>query len=275
MPPTLTLRCALSLLLACCAFAAGATPPKRPAHVVLVIEENRSFRSLIGNSEAPYINALAQQGALFVRSYAVTHPSEPNYLALFSGDTQGVTDDSCPHSYRTPQLAGALAAKQLSFAIYSEDLPEVGFTGCASDNKLYRRKHNPVPDFPAVPDTANQPFSAFPADYSKLPTVSFVVPNMMDDMHDGTAAQADAWLKRNLDAYIQWAKKNGSLLILTWDEDDGSDNNRIVTLVLGAGIKPGRYRQRIDHYDVLRTLTDMYGVTPIGHAAQAKPMTGI
>ncbi len=151
-------------LLALTSINAFAALPK-PAHVVLVIEENRSFQTLIGKTkEAPYINELAQQGALLTQSFAITHPSEPTYLALFAGDTQGLADDSCPHDYTRPNLAGALAAQALSFAIYSEDLPTVGFTGCASDNKLYRRKHNPVPNFASVPDEANQPFGNFPGD---------------------------------------------------------------------------------------------------------------
>jgi len=254
--------------------AFGANPPK-PAHVVLVIEENRPFQTLIGGKDAPYINELAGKGALFTRSFAITHPSEPNYLALFAGDTEGLADDSCPHSYSGPNLADALSAKGLSFAIYSENLPQEGFADCGTLDKLYRRKHNPVPNFASVPTEANQPFSSFPADYSKLPTVAYVVPNMMNDMHDGTVQQADAWLKQNLDGYMQWALKNHSLLIVTWDEDDGTQNNQIATIVIGQGVKPGHYDQKIDHYSVLRTLTDMYKLKPIGHAAKAKPIKGI
>ncbi|HEV2111341.1 MAG TPA: alkaline phosphatase family protein [Gammaproteobacteria bacterium] len=274
MRPWLLTTVSLAIALASSASAFGAKPPKA-AHVVLVIEENRSFQTLIGSKDAPYINELAGKGALFTRSYAITHPSEPNYLALFAGDTEGLADDSCPHSYTGANLADALSAKGLSFAIYSENLPQQGFADCGTLDKLYRRKHNPVPNFASVPTEANQPFSAFPADYSKLPTVAYVVPNMMDDMHDGTVRQADAWLKQNLDAYLQWALKNHSLLIVTWDEDDGTQDNQIATIVIGQGVKPGRYDQKIDHYSVLRTLTDIYRLKPIGHAAKAKPISGI
>ena len=267
----------MSLLpLICATDVIGARAPlPRPAHVVLVIEENRSFQTLIGSKEAPYINQLAQAGALFTQSFALTHPSEPNYLALFAGDTQGLADDSCPHDYSGANLATALAEKKLGFAIYSEDLPAAGFAGCASDNKLYRRKHNPVPNYASVPAEANQPFSAFPSDYAQLPQVAYVVPNMMNDMHDGTVPQADAWLKTHLEGYIQWAKSHHSILVLTWDEDDGTQNNQIATIVIGEGVKPGRYKQHIDHYDVLKTLADMYGVTSPGHAAEGKDIAGI
>jgi phosphatidylinositol-3-phosphatase len=268
-------RCLLLACLSSLSFAAFAAPLPMPKHVALVIEENRSNKNMLGNPDAPYINQLVGEGAFLTQSYAIMHPSEPNYVALFSGDTQGVVDDSCPHSYDKPNLGSALLAKGVSFAIYSENLPAVGFTGCGSDDKLYRRKHNPVPDFPAVPATANRPFSDFPADYSKLPVVSFLVPNMMDDMHDGTVVQADTWLKDKLDGYVRWALKNHSLLILTWDEDDGGDNNRVMTLIVGQDVKPGRYDRHVTHYDLLRTLTDMYGVKSIGHGAEAKAIDDI
>jgi len=254
---------------------AGAASLPRPQHVVVVIEENRSLKTMEAASDLPYIHQLAREGALLRNYYAITHPSEPNYVALFSGDTQGVTDDSCPHSYQKPNLAEALAAKRMSFAIYSENLPAVGFTGCGSEDKLYRRKHNPAPDFTAVPRDDNRPFSGFPADFSKLPAVAFVVPNMMDDMHDGTPAQADAWLRTEMDGYKRWALKNHSLLILTWDEDDGVDGNRVMTVILGQDVKPGNYDQQLNHYDLLRMLTDLYGAAPVGAAAQAKGIDGV
>lgn len=254
--------------------SALAVPP-RADHVVLVIEENRSFQVIMAAKDTPYIHELSAEGALFTQSFAITHPSEPNYLALFAGETEGLADDSCPHDYQGDNLADALTAKKLGFAIYSENLPQAGFTGCGSDDKLYRRKHNPVPNFATVPGAANQPFSAFPADYAKLPTVAYVVPNMMDDMHDGSVARADSWLKQNLEGYVQWAKTHHSLLILTWDEDDGTQNNQIVTLAVGESVKPGRYDRKIDHYAVLRKLTDMYGLKPIGEAAKAQAVTDI
>lgn len=76
----------------------------RPDHVVIVIEENHSYSEIIGSPAAPYINSLAAQGALFTQSYAITHPSQPNYLDLFSGFNQGVTNDSCPHYFTTDNL---------------------------------------------------------------------------------------------------------------------------------------------------------------------------
>jgi acid phosphatase len=240
---------------------------------VIVVMENRSFDDVIGQPDAPYINALAGQGALFTRSFGVTHPSEPNYLALFSGSTHGVTRDSCPLQYSGPSLGGQLIDAGLGFIGYSEGLPSVGFTGCSYGS--YARKHAPWVNFTDVPPAANQPFSAFPADPSSLPPLAFVMPDLGHDMHDGTVAQADSWLLQNLGGYVRWAQTHRSLLVLTWDEDDGSADNRIPTIIVGAGVVPGRYDEDLTHYRLLRTLQDMFGLAPLGDSAAVPPVTDI
>ncbi len=241
----------------------------RPDHVVVVIEENRAYSAIIGSPSAPYLNDLARQGALFSNSHAITHPSQPNYLALFSGSTQGVTDDSFPHSFSAPNLASELLAAGLTFAGYSESLPAPGFTG-ASSGDLYAGKHNPWVNFTNVPASANLPFAGyFPSDYSLLPTVSIVVPNLAHDMHDGSVRAGDDWLRTNLGGYVEWARSHNSLLIVTWDEDDSSENNRIPTLVLGPMVTPGVYPTSINHYSVLRTIEDRYDLAHAGASASA------
>lgn len=247
----------------------------RPAHVVIVMEENHSYSDIIGSASAPYINSLASKGALFTSSFAITHPSEPNYLALFSGSTQGVSDDSCPHTFTGANLASELSAAGLSFASYAENLPGAGYTGCTSPDGLYARKHNPWVNFTTVPSSANLPFSSFAdsSDYSHLPTVSFVIPNLNNDMHNGTIQEGDSWLKNNLAAYAQWAETHNSLLIVTWDEDDGSQSNQIPTLFVGQMVKAGRYGETINHYTVLRTLEDMYGLPAVGNSANVSVIT--
>ena len=243
-----------------------------PSHVVMVIEENHSYNEIIGSSSAPYINSLATSGALFTNSFAVTHPSEPNYLALYSGSTQGITDDSCPHTFGPPDLGGELIQANLSFGGYSEDLPSVGSTVCTSGS--YARKHNPWVNFTDVPSSDNMPFTSFPTtNYSSLPTISIVVPNLLNDMHDGTIQQGDSWLKTNIDSYVQWAKTNNSLLIVTWDEDDSSQSNQIPTIFVGPMVKTGQYTETINHYNVLRTLEDMYGLPAANNSATATAIT--
>lgn len=277
------LRICFALFGAGAALALAAQPPAakipRPDRVVIVVEENRAYSHIIGNMAAQYINALANRGALFTQSFGVTHPSQPNYLALFAGSTMGVNDNSCPFTFKTENLASLLKRAGFSFATFSESMPSIGFTGCMQGN--YQRKHNPMVNWQGqnVAAEANLRFADFRADYSKLPTVSLVVPDQQNDMHDGrepdTIIRGDQWLKKNLDGYVQWAEKNNSLLILTFDEDDGSEGNRIATVFVGPMVKQGRNAQRIDHYSVLRTLTDMFGLPAPGRAAEAQPITGV
>jgi hypothetical protein len=245
----------------------------RPDHVVIVVEENEADDEIVDSPNAPYITSLAQQNANFTQSFAETHPSQPNYLALFSGSTQGVTDDSCPHSFSTPNMGSELISAGLGFTGYAEDLPSAGYTGCGSG--AYARKHSPWTNFPAVPAASNQPFTAFPTDYSKLPAVSYVIPNLNDDMHDGPVATGDAWLKNNLGGYISWAKTHNSLFILTFDEDDGGGPNQIPTIMAGQQVVPGSYSETINHYSVLRTITDAFGIAAPGAAATAAPITDV
>jgi acid phosphatase len=275
MRPSVAVRLALACVVGCgvAAAAAGGALP-RPDHVVVVIEENKSFSSIIGNREAPYINELAGRGALFTQSYAIMHPSQPNYIMLFAGANLGVTGDGLPRHlpFAAPNLGAELIAAGLGFRGYSEDLPEDGFRGKKSGD--YTRKHNPWVNWQgapanAIPATCNLPFTAWPADLDRLPTVAFVVPNLEHDMHDGTIAQGDAWLKAQLDGYIRWAASHNSLLIFTFDEDDGHEGQRIPTLFVGPMVRPGRYEQRITHYDVLRTIEEFYGLAPSGAAANA------
>ena len=244
-----------------------------PDHVMVVIFENEDARKIVGGAEAPYLTSLADSGATFTDAHGETHPSQPNYLALFSGSTQGVVDDSCPLTFSGPNLAAQLQAAGRTFVGYSEDLPRAGYTGCRAAG--YARKHNPWVDFAGLPDTVNQPYSALPADFADLPTVSFVVPNLCDDMHDCGVAAGDRWARDHLAGYATWARQHNSLLVVTFDEDNGSAENHIATVLVGSMVEPGASAQRIDHYSLLRTLEDMYGLSPLGAAADAAPMAGV
>ena len=245
----------------------------RPLHVVVVVMENHAFNEIIGTPQARYVNSLARRGALLTRSYAVTHPSEPNYLALFSGSTHGVSGDPCPTTLNAPNLAADLIGKHLTFAGYAEGLPAPGSQVCWHGE--YARKHVPWTDFRNVPAGMNLPFSSFPQDFAQLPTVSFVIPNLCSDMHDCPVATGDAWLRTHIDRYAQWAMTHDSLLIVTFDEDDGSQSNQIATIFVGQQVKPGRYSKPVDHYNVLRTIEQAYGLRYDGEAARHYPITWI
>lgn len=267
------------------------------SHVIIVMEENHAFHQVIGSANAPYINELAKDGALFTDSHGVSHPSQPNYLALFSGSTQGVTSDVClaGHApFKTPNLASALFAKKLTFAGYAQNMPKEGFLGCTMGfhnltvGNLYARKHTPWVNWigtgeNSIPATDSRPMTAFPKSFDKLPTVSFVIPDMDHDMHNiglpGNAAairRGDKWLEENLRAYAQWAKSNNSLLIVTFDEDnyDDENDNKIVTIFYGDKLKKGEYNEHITHYNILHTIEAMYGL-PSADNASAAPITDV
>jgi acid phosphatase len=271
----LTALAAIPPLLALGSPTHAAALPK-PDHVVVVVMENQGYGNIIGSSSAPYVNGLAGQGASFTQSYGVTHPSQPNYIALFSGSTQGVTSDSCPRNFTGKgNLGRQLLDAGKTFTAYSESMPSDGFTGCSSSDALYQRKHNPSVDFGNVPAASNRTYAAFPSDFTRLPTLSFVAPNMCNDMHDCSIATGDKWLKNHIDAYAQWAKTHNSLLVLTWDEDDFSGTNQIPTIMVGQSVKSGGYAEHIDHYTVLRTLEDIYGLPALGTAAQRSAITDV
>ncbi|HVT86056.1 MAG TPA: alkaline phosphatase family protein [Chitinophagaceae bacterium] len=263
-------------------------------HIVIVIEENHSFDQIIGSSNAPYINTLAKEGAVFTDAHGVAHPSQPNYIALFSGSTQGISDDRCLKDtlFNSPNLGSALIKEGYTFSGYSQSIPSTGFPGCyyqisqITGSYLYARKHCPWVNWQGngenqFPASLSKPMSDFPSDFSKLPTVSFVVPDMDNDMHNTdpkgdtvTIRKGDNWLKKNLARYVKWAKKNNSLLILTFDEDDFKIQNHISTIFVGSKVQPGRYNDRIDHYDLLRTIEAIYQL-PNSGPAKGKPITNV
>ena len=245
-------------------------------HIVVVIEENHSQSQITNHPSAPYMNSLMKEGANFTNFHAIEHPSQPNYLDLFSGSNQGVTNDRVPSSkFSSANLASELIEKHYSFTGYSEGLPSVGYNGESAGRSGYARKHNPWVNFTNVPKEANQPLTSFPKDFEKLPTVSFVIPTLQHDMHDGTIQEADQWLKAHLDPYVQWAKTHNSLLIVTWDEDEGSQNNTIPTFFVGPMVKTGQYSENLNLFNLLRTMEDIYGLSHAGAAEKSSPIVGI
>ncbi len=252
--------------------AQAASSVPRFDHIVLVMFENKAT-SQITSSSAPYFTSLAAQGAKFSQAYAITHPSQPNYIALLSGSTQGVTSDDCPKTFSGENLAHQVSAAGLTFRGYAESMPSAGYTGCSSGT--YMRKHNSWADFSNVPASVNLTYASFPSSFAALPTVSFVTPNMCDDMHDCSIATGNSWLQSHLDAYAQWAKTSNSLLIVTFDEDNSLSLNHIYTAFVGAHVTPGTYSEKITHYTVLRTIESAYGLAAIGGAASVSPVTDV
>ena len=294
----------LAALVTWCAPLSAASVPPRYDHVVIVVEENRSVTQIIGDMvNAPYINSLASNGVRIGSMYAITHPSQPNYMHLFSGTNQGVLDDNLPpnfsttptstYPFTTPNLGAEIIAAGFTFAGFSDELESAGATDWADYDPhtatnpgiYYRRKHVPWVNWVAkvlpVPanqmtNTINRAFTQFPANFAQLPTLSIVVPNQLHDMHDGSRKQGDDWLAANLNAYAVWARTNNSLLVITWDEDDYNGVNQIATVFHGAGLRNGTSASGTwTLHNLLRTFEDMYGSTNhAGSAAQVRSIVG-
>ncbi|MHB8335961.1 MAG: alkaline phosphatase family protein [Ignavibacteriaceae bacterium] len=268
------------------------------SHIVIVIEENKSYDQIIGNKSAPYINnVLKNEGANFTQMFAEEHFSEGNYFWLLSGSNQDVkffdgipeTKNNSKYPFTSSNLAQQLIKKGYTFKGFSESLPSVGDT--ISQSGYYARKHVPwisfanIPNSKSVKTSSNLQFNQFPSDFNKLPTVSIVIPNLIHDMHNGKPPQSvtdgDEWLKNNLDKYYQWAKSHNSLLIITFDENDDQSHysgatdpasknhdirNRIPTIIAGAHIKHGNYAEGkgITHVNLLRTIEAIYSLPKSG-----------
>jgi phosphatidylinositol-3-phosphatase len=266
---TTTVMAAVFLLLSSCVMA---NPLPRYDHIVIVIEENQDAAAVTGS---PYFALLASEGTSLAHMYGVAHPSQPNYIALFSGSLNGVNDNNL-HDISAPNLATALAIKGLTFTSFAEGLPSTGFRGWTSGR--YVRRHNPAPSFTNVPDADNVPFSTFPSDYAKLPTVAFVVPNLDNDMHDGMVAAGDAWLRVNLDGYVQWARTHNSLFIVTFDECAPLNpvaSTPIATVLVGDGVPAGSFDGQANLYSLLQLFLGTHGLSALGEDGRAPSLAGI
>ena len=248
-----------------------------PDHIIFVWFENKGYSKIIGSSSAPYINSLRAKGTLFTNTFAITHPSYPNYVDFFSGQNNGVTNDNCINNttLTTPNLYTQLKTKVMTFAWYSEGLPSTGSTVCSYG--YYREKHNPVTIFANVPGTQNKRFADFPTDYTKLENVVCITPNMINDMHDGTITQGDTWLKNNLSALANWCITHRSIFVVYFDEDDGSQSNHIPVIAVGQHVKANyQLATKYDHYNWTRTICSMFYApnTWTGNLSSRSDITG-
>jgi acid phosphatase len=262
------------------------TPPPFPSHVnvkhvVIIILENKNADSA---RSQPFMGRLANEGAYLAQYYAITHPSQPNYIAMVSGSTTGVTGDGDVTLDR-PHVGQFVAWKT-----YAEDYPGVG---CHKEKQIgrYVRKHNPFISFTDVADHPScsniVPFTHFVEDFKSgnLPSLSLIIPNLDDDAHDQPVRFADDWLTTNFKPLM--ADPNAwtdSLLIVTFDEDAkllktvGGDGNRVYMALWGGAIMPHTEISDVsyDHYDVLRTIEEIFHVAPFAAGdAAAHPIGGI
>ncbi|WP_412537965.1 ricin-type beta-trefoil lectin domain protein [Longispora sp. K20-0274] len=275
----LMLLCGVTASVAAAPAAAASSLP-RPDHVVIVMMENENYADIIGNTaQAPYINSLARQGVSFSDAHGEWHPSLPNYYALLSGSTQGLTNSTppAPGSINADNLPHQLIQQGLSFADYSDEATPAAWLRFAN---LPGTATNPnaVDKWLTCPGSVPTQGCGFPttaAGYAALPTVTFAHGNEHESMHDGSILNGDTWVKNTFSGYAEWAKTHNSLLIVTWDEDNFTPANNMPTVFYGANLHPGSYSETINHYNMLRTIEDMYALPYLGNAASAAPIGDI
>jgi len=199
-------------------------------HVFIVMEENHSYEEVIGNPDMPYLNSLATTYSLAQGYFANTHPSIGNYFMLTTG--QIITnDDGYTDTVYVDNVVRELLAAGKTWKEYSDGLPHQGYDG--GDAGEYSEHHNPLSYMSDVRNDPNQqqnlvPFTQLATDIANhaLPNYGFIVPDLLDDAHDGTLAQADAWLQANIAPLLASPDFNtpgGGLLIITFDESEDSD----------------------------------------------------
>lgn len=261
---------ALAALSAACTSSAGpssATAGSR--HVFVIVMENRSPEEAL---QGAFTASLAARYGVAADYRAVAHPSVPNYLALTSGQTWGVEDDSY-HVLPRRDLGSELTAAGVTWRAYMDGMT----AGCLDSPVPYDPGHNPFAFYGGACPANVVPLTSLDADLDgNTPRFTWITPDMCHDEHSCGVPVGDAWLRQTVDkitASTAWSK-NG-VLFITWDEDDGSADNRVLTLVVAP---KGAHRvssRPYTHYSLLASVEDALGVGRLGQAASAAPMSDL
>ncbi len=246
------------------------TPPP-PRHVFLIVMENHSARQAL---EGPFVTSLAAKYGVANNYHAVAHPSVPNYLALTSGSTWGIDDDSF-HNLPRRDLGTELTTAGVSWRAYMEGLTSAG---CLDSPVPYDPGHNPFVFYGAKCPANVVPFSALSIDLAgNAPRFTWITPDRCHDTHDCGASVGDEWLRQHvaqITASSAW--KSGGVLFITWDEDDNTGgDNQVLALVIQPGVAHRASSRQYTHYSLLATIEDLLGVKRLGSSAQATPMTDL
>ncbi len=245
--------------------------------------ENKGYSDIVGNPAAPYINSLIAHYGLATNYTAVAHPSQPNYIALFSGSTQGITNDNV-HNVDAPNLADQLEAKGKTWRVYAQNFPSDCFTGASSSGGIdgpgtYVRRHDPAISFVNISSSATRcenikalkSFDAGAADFE------LIAPNLCNDMHDCSADSGDTWLQSFIPQVMNSAAfKQDGVILITWDE--GTDNvgggGHVPTIVISDRVQPG-FQSSIqhNHYSLLHTIEEAWNLGCLGQACQANTLS--
>jgi phospholipase C len=253
--------------------APTASPPASPTpsarHVFLIVMENRSYDQALAGG---YTATLANRYAVATDYHGVSHPSLPNYLAMTSGSTWGVADDGW-HPLPKGGLGSQLAAGGISWRAYMEGMSRT----CMSSPYPYALKHDPFAYYGASCPKEVVPFTSFAADMAggDVPDFVWITPGLCHDGHDCSTGVADQWLAQvvpQIEATDAW--KSDGLLVITWDEGEDSANH-ILTLFIQPGGTHETSSHAYDHYSLLATIEDRFGLARLGQAKNATAMSDL
>ncbi len=259
-------------------------------HVIWILEENHSYGKIIDNPQAAYVNSLASRCGLAKNYHNISHPSLPNYVAATSGlgysALKRFTSD-CNPSTSCSTSSQSIFGQTSSWRAYEDSMP----SNCDAHNQgNYAVRHNPAPYYTTLKGCAKKdvPYGQLARDLAggKLPAFSFITPNLMHDMHDGTIAQGNAWLKAHLPTILRSRqyKAGTTAVFITWDEGEGGSSNRcatnttdigchVATIVISPSTKPGTTSRKLfNHYSLLRTTEQLLGLPTLGNARSAHSM---
>jgi phosphatidylinositol-3-phosphatase len=308
--PVIVIAAALPLLLG--TTAAAATPPASAAppdtsgpcgtlsspptykHVIWIWFENHSYNTIIGSPSAPYINSVAKECGLATNYHNISHPSLPNYISGTSGlGYAAITkfDSDCSPSSSCATSAASIFGQGESWKAYEQSMP----SKCDKSNSgEYAVRHNPPPYLTALSGCGKRDvhYSQLATDLANntLPAFSFITPNLIDDMHDGTVADGDTWLSKNLPTILNSSQYAGgsTVVFITWDEGEGGSRTNgeqcatktsdvschVATLVISPSTKPGTKSGTLfNHWSLLATAEQLLGLPKLGHASSATTMT--
>jgi phospholipase C len=255
--------------------------PQTYHHVLVIVMENHSAHQIVGSPKTPYITKVARRCGWAAQYHSITHPSLPNYLAMTSGSTSGITTDCTACRSRDPSIFEQLDTAGRSWRAYEESMP----SRCLrADSGRYLMRHNPPVYFRHLRATC--PGSDVPMGTPArgalrhalrkdlLPAYAFLTPDACHDMHDCPKTAGDAWLRSWLPMILANASyRSGELVVfLTFDEGFGSDNH-VATMVLSPYVEPGTVaRTPYTHYSLLRTTENLLGLPLLGHARRTVGM---
>jgi phosphatidylinositol-3-phosphatase len=255
-----------------------------PVHIVEIVLENQEYPNVIGPGRAPFLNSLALHNVLLTNAFAVSHPSLPNYLALTSGSSFGITSDCTSCYFAGPNIVDQLVAHHMSWKAYMQGLPSPCFEGdeAGALPHLYAAKHDPFIHYIDIRSSPRLcggivPFARLGADlhHRALPRFSFISPDECFDMHSCPVGVGDAWLAAWVPRILQDLGSH-DLLIVVFDEGTsgagccgaGIAGGHVAALIAGPGARHGvRIATPLDHYSILRLIEDVWGFRRLGHAA--------